>query len=176
MYTKQDKYTICLHPNPGGGANSLQSIPDQDREHEHQEMQKHLGQLRALAEQDLGNICFYCPLSCLVWDKIDVHGTRGVQRTIARFSSHDLWRHVPRQSPACFQPWEMKTTLKTRSVYLKSSDETKWDSPEKKKEMLTDLSFTGIYLSANKSSKYAFKKANHLFLAKGLELVLETGS
>lgn len=30
MYTKQDKDTICLHPNPGRGAISLQSIPDQD--------------------------------------------------------------------------------------------------------------------------------------------------
>jgi len=41
MYTKQDKHTICLHPSPGRGASSLQSIPDQDtgpaRQYQHQE-------------------------------------------------------------------------------------------------------------------------------------------
>lgn len=39
--TKQDKRTICPHLNSGGGASSLQSIPDENRdparEDQHQE-------------------------------------------------------------------------------------------------------------------------------------------
>lgn len=67
-------------------------------------MQKNLGHLRALAEQDPGNILFYCLLNCLIWDKIGMHRVHGVQITIACFSSWSLWLCSPLQGPAFIQP------------------------------------------------------------------------
>lgn len=115
-------------------------------------MQKHLGRLGTLAEENPGNNCFYCLLSCLLWDKIGMYKVRSVQRTIDHFSYEicsfsSLYKAQPasslgRQKPPCEQGVSKSDLL------------TRLNRRLKREEMLMHLCLTGTYRPVSKSRKY----------------------